>query len=122
METWATANEEQARYRDGGKAAHWLAHKERFVCWQNLAGNGWIQIVVPGAAAARRWRSHPPVIRPLRDRARWAIAAGLPPCCVPRCSAGAAIEHRGQRCIAIYPPGTGPERAYRRMRPFRRDP
>src|SRR5262245_3044956 len=75
METWATANEDLGRLRDGGKAAHWLAHKERFVCWQNLAGNQWI--VVPGAAATR----------PLRDRSRRAIAAGVPPCCVPRCSA-----------------------------------
>ena len=114
METWAAANEEPGRLRDGGDAGRWLAHEERrermlapfagyqltaaavgrglrpggrqvFVCWQNLAGNQWI--VVPGAAAARTWRRQPPVIRPLRDRSRWAIVAGVPPCCVPRCSA-----------------------------------
>ena len=209
MESWAAANEEQARYRDGGEAAHWLAYEERyarvlasfagylltaaaigrvgqvagvgcgtgsttraagraavdgealdlglpsamprqaarrarperlgnagfehgdapvhrftpgagdvalshcgvmffagpaaafaaigrglrpggrlvFVRRQNLAGNESIWTVVPGSAAACTWRSHPPVIRPLRDHSRWAIAAGLPPCCTPRCSA-----------------------------------
>src|SRR5215831_3371188 len=30
MESWAAANEEQARYRDGGEAAHWLAYEERY--------------------------------------------------------------------------------------------
>src|SRR5215475_14325143 len=114
MKTWPAANEDIGRLRDGGEAGHWLAHEERcertlapftghlltaatvgrglrpgdrmvFVCWQNLAGNQWI--VVPGAAATRTWRRHPPVVRPLRDRSRRAIAAGVPPCCVPRCSA-----------------------------------
>jgi len=30
MESWAAANEEQARYRDGGEVAHWLAYEERY--------------------------------------------------------------------------------------------
>src|SRR5262249_53931840 len=30
MESWAAANEEQARYRGGGEAAHWLAYEERY--------------------------------------------------------------------------------------------
>ena len=46
-----------------------------FVYWQNLAGNEWI--AVPAASAARTWRSHRPVIRPLQDRSRavWCSAA-----------------------------------------------
>jgi SAM-dependent methyltransferase len=30
MGTWATTNEEQARYWNGDQAAHWLAHEERY--------------------------------------------------------------------------------------------
>jgi hypothetical protein len=30
METWAVTDEEQARYRNGHEAAHWLVHEERY--------------------------------------------------------------------------------------------
>src|SRR5215472_12532396 len=209
MESWAAANEEQARYRDGGEAAHWLAYEERYArvlasfagylltaaaigrvgqvvgvgcgtgstTWaagraavdgealdlglpsamprqaarrarpERLGnasfehGDAPVHRFTPGAGdvalshcggdvlrrpggRVRRHRPRPsprgpaglrapaeprqqridldrgprqrgrlhvalpsPVIRPLRDHSRWAIAAGLPPCCTPRCSA-----------------------------------
>jgi SAM-dependent methyltransferase len=30
VETWAVTNQEQARYWNGGEAAHWLVHEERY--------------------------------------------------------------------------------------------
>ena len=243
MESWAAANEEQARYRGGGEAAHWLAYEERYArvlasfagyllaaaaigrvgrvagvgCGTGSTTRAAGRAAVDGGAldlglssamprqaarrarperlgnagfehgdasvhrfTPRRWRCRPQPLwcdvlrrpggrvrrhrprpsprgpaglrapaeprrqrmdldRGPRQRGRLHVALPSPgdPAAPGPFSLGdrgriaavlhtavlsdVAIEHRGQRCMAIHPHGTAPVWAYRRMRPFRRD-